>query len=167
VSQQEYSRLFEREHDGVYSFTEYRSAGDWLQSGSLFGWHDRFAYAVDAYYRTQNGVRPNEDLESRTLLASLKVQAARNDEVYFEIRQHEFESGDLLQYEDPSRARTRLRVRERQEPIVALGYQHRWSDAWRTLFLFSRLDDTLHLSDIAAPQVLVRRNTAGRLTGIP
>jgi tetratricopeptide (TPR) repeat protein len=166
VSQQEYSRLFQREHDGIYSLTEYRSPGDWLQSGSVFGWHDRMAYAVDAYYRTQNGFRPNEDSESRTLLASLKLQLAPDDEIYFEIRQHEFESGDLLQYEDPSRARTRLRVRERQEPIVALGYQHRWSDSWRTLFLFSRLDDTLNVSDTAAPQVLVRRNQDGRLISL-
>ena len=37
VSQQEYTRLFDRDHFGVASSTEYFSNGDWIQQGSQYG----------------------------------------------------------------------------------------------------------------------------------
>src|SRR5439155_2876707 len=37
ISQQEYSKLFERDRLGVASSTEYLSRGAWVQSGAQFG----------------------------------------------------------------------------------------------------------------------------------
>jgi len=63
ISQQEYSRLFEGDHMGVSSSTEYRSGGDWFEKASQYGNSGNFGYAFDAEYRLQNGDRPNNDLE--------------------------------------------------------------------------------------------------------
>ena len=63
VSQQEYSKLFERDRLGVSSSTEYFSAGDWRQIGSQFGTFGNTSYALDTLYRNENGHRVNNDLE--------------------------------------------------------------------------------------------------------
>src|SRR5204863_3059512 len=52
VSQQEYSRLFERNRVGVVSSTEYRSNGDWEQGGALYGIFNNTAIAFDGFYRS-------------------------------------------------------------------------------------------------------------------
>src|SRR6185436_3433200 len=59
ISQQEYSRLFERDRLGVVSRTEYFSSGDWVQSGAQYGVSDNFSYSAEAFYRSENGQRPN------------------------------------------------------------------------------------------------------------
>jgi len=58
VSQQEYSKLFERDRFGVALSTEYLSRGDWVQSGAQYGNVGNFGYAVDTFYRSENGQRP-------------------------------------------------------------------------------------------------------------
>ena len=58
LSQQEHLRFFEPRALGMSSFTEYRSGGDWLQAGSVFGTVAGMSYAVDTLYETQSGDRP-------------------------------------------------------------------------------------------------------------
>ena len=60
-------------------------------------------------------------------------------------------SGDLLQHYDPADANPGLRVRDRQEPVLAAGYHHQWVPGSDTLFLYSRLNDTLNVVDPAQP----------------
>src|SRR6185295_19015307 len=55
ISQQEYSRLFERDRLGVVSDTEYLSRGAWTQSGAQFGTLDNFNYSVEGFYRSDPG----------------------------------------------------------------------------------------------------------------
>src|SRR6185436_2779116 len=61
ISQQEYSKLFERDGLGVSSSTEYLSRGAWLQSGAQYGTFGHSSYSFEALYRSDNGQRPNDD----------------------------------------------------------------------------------------------------------
>jgi hypothetical protein len=69
ISQQEYSPLFERDRLGVVSSTEYLSRGAWTESGAQFGTYENFGYAVEGFYRTDNGQQVNNDVEQRQLSA--------------------------------------------------------------------------------------------------
>ena len=154
ISQQEYSRLFASQGLGVFSQTEYFSSGDWIQNGSQYGLIGKSSYSIDASYRTEQGQRPNNDLEQLNLAARFKQQITEKDSLFFQISYFDSESGDVAQYYDqhaqiagalhPS---TTLRVTEKQEPNLLLGYHHEWSPGNHTLVLGGRFDDTLTLRD--------------------
>lgn len=61
VSQQEYSKLFERDRFGFASSTEYLSRGDWIQSAAQYGMFGNMSYSLDGYYLSENGQRLNND----------------------------------------------------------------------------------------------------------
>jgi tetratricopeptide (TPR) repeat protein len=154
ISQQEYSRMFDRDHFGVFSGTEYLSSGDWAQSFSQYGVIDRSSYSLDAFYRTENGQRPNNDLEQLTLAARVKQQITEKDSVFFQALYFDSESGDVAQYynqyntvADVPGPSSTLRVQEHQEPTLLLGYHREWAPGVHTLFLGGRFDDTLSLKD--------------------
>src|SRR5437867_4964369 len=84
VSQQEYSRLFERNRLGLVSSTEYRSNGDWQQGAAQYGLYNQFAYAVDVFYQSLNGWRANNDLDQLTWSPQLKYQVTPNDSLYLQ-----------------------------------------------------------------------------------
>jgi Tfp pilus assembly protein PilF len=154
VSQQEYSKLFASDGFGVFSSTEYLSSGDWIQSGSQYGFFGNTSYSLDAYYRTEQGQRPNNDLEQLSLAGRFKQQITDKDSIFFQASYFDAESGDVAQYYDqhgqiagaphPS---TTLRVTEKQEPNILLGYHREWSPGNHTLFLGGRFDDTLTMRD--------------------
>ena len=143
VSQQDYARLFERNRLGISSQTEYFDNGDWVQSASQYGAYGQVAYAVDTYYRSENGARPNNDLEQLQLSAQFKAQITPADTVFFQAEYFNQESGDIIQYHDQRSAVRTLRVKEEQLPNLFLGWHHEWSPESHTLFLASRLDDAL------------------------
>jgi tetratricopeptide (TPR) repeat protein len=154
ISQQEYSRLFASQGLGVFSTTEYFSSGDWIQNASQYGLLGNSSYALDASYRTEQGQRPNNDLEQLNLSARFKQQITDKDSVFFQISYFDGESGDVAQYYDqhaqipgaphPS---TTLRVTEKQDPNLLIGYHHEWSPGNHTLVLGGRFQDTLTLKD--------------------
>jgi Tfp pilus assembly protein PilF len=139
LSQQEYSKLFEQDGLGLISDTEYSSNGDWLQNGTQYGTLGRLSYSFDASYRWQQGQRPNNDLEDRTLSFQIKQQLGPRDTVFVQGLQRVATSGDLLQYYDQSSANPAVRVMETIEPIILAGYHREWSPASHTLFLGSWL----------------------------
>ncbi len=55
ISQQEYSKLFERDGFGVASDTEYLSRGAWTESGAQFGTFGNFSYDFESFYRSDPG----------------------------------------------------------------------------------------------------------------
>jgi len=154
ISQQEYSKLFASDGLGIFSSTDYSSRGDWQQSGSLYGTFGNSSFSIDGFYRTENGFRPNNDLEQMNVAARFKQQITDKDSVFFQISYFDSESGDVAQYYDqhaeipgalhPS---TTLRVTEKQDPNLVLGYHHEWSPGNHTLFLGARFQDTLTLRD--------------------
>lgn len=164
ISQQEYSRFFAGQRFGVFSSTEYLSSGDWLQSGSQYGIFGNSSYSLDAYYRTEQGQRPNNDSEQLSLSGAFKQQLTAQDSVFVQVGYVDLESGDVAQYYNqdgtlagvPAPSRT-LRVSEKQEPNVLLGYHREWAPGSHTLFLAGRFDDTLTLNDESARPLYLER----------
>ncbi len=156
VSQQEYSRLFEQNGVGLVSATEYASRGDWVQSAVQHGEFGHTGYALEETYRSQNGERPNHDQEQLTLSFRLKHDFTPHDSLYFQLIHYDAEAGDLAQYYDPTFANPTLRVRERQEPLLLVGYHHEWSPGIHTLALAGRLQDTVELTNASAGTLFFR-----------
>jgi outer membrane receptor protein involved in Fe transport/Flp pilus assembly protein TadD len=152
ISQQEYSEFFEGNHLGVFSSTEYRSSGDWSQAGSQYGVIGTTSYSLDASYRSENGQRPNNDLDELFFAGRFKQQFTPHDSVFLQVSWLNFESGDLSQYYNQRMADPTLRVKEKQEPNVIAGYHHEWAPGNDTLLLAARFDDTLTLRS-SAPQI--------------
>ena len=166
VSQQEYSKLFERDRLGISSSTEYLSRGDWLQTASQFGTFGNSSYSLDLHYRSDRGERPNQDLEALTGWASFKQQLTPKDTVFFQSVYYDFKAGDVAQYYDPSEASTTQRITEKQEPNVFAGFHHEWDPGVHTLFLFGRLDDTFTRTDSANPVRFLNKSAAQQTTRV-
>ena len=166
MSQQDYVRLFEQDGFGISSSTEYRSHGEWIQSGSQYGRFGRMSYALDAYYRSDNGQRPNNDLEHLQISAQVKYQITPQDSVFLTAEYFNQESGDVAQHYDPATANTGLRVKETQEPNLFVGYHREWSPGSHTLFLAGRIQDSLTLVNPDAQPLFMRIFTNGAITRV-
>ena len=142
VSQQEYSKLFERDRLGFTSSTEYFSHGEWVQSVAQYGLWGNTSYAAEGYYHTDNGHRPNNDLHQLTTVLNLKQQMTPKDSVYVRAYYYENESGDVNHYYDEASASAGLRTRETYQPSVLAGLHHEWNPGSHTLFLAGRLENT-------------------------
>jgi len=147
VSQQDYSKLFASDGLGVFSKTEYFSRGDWVQNGSQYGTFGSSSYSLDAFYRTENGFRPNNDLDQLELDLRFKQQITAKDSVFLQVGYFSSESGDVAQYYNQDSASKTFRAKETQEPNLLVGYHREWSPGNHTLALFSWIDDTLKLGD--------------------
>ncbi len=158
VSQQEYSRLFDRDRLGLSSSTEYFSAGDWRQEATHFGVFGGTSYAIESSYRSHSGRRPNEDFDQLTVSAMAKQQLTLQDSIYLQGVYYDAHSGDVAQYFDPASAHLQLRTHESQEPILIAGYHREWQPGVHTLVLASRFQDTLRLTD-PEHAILVRGRT--------
>jgi tetratricopeptide (TPR) repeat protein len=166
VSQQEYSRLLERDRLGLSSSTEYLSNGSWLQAGSQFGTFGNSAYAIDTLFRTDRGWRPNEDVEQLTVSPKFKQQLTAADSIYLQAIYYDFAAGDVAQYHDFARAHARLRIKESQEPILIGGYHREWSPGNHSLILFGRLQDTFEVTDPDQTALILSRSDSGQLRGV-
>ena len=158
VSQQEYSHLFESDHLGLSSSTEYRSDGDWHEQASQYGVSGNFAYAFDAEYQLQNGARVNNDSEQTAYNIKVKEQLTPRDSLMLHVQTYNSGFGDTAQYynQDGSIAglpepSATFRATETEKPNVFIGYHHEWSPGSHTLFVGARLNDTFAYSDPNAP----------------
>jgi Tfp pilus assembly protein PilF len=151
VSQQEYSKLFERDRLGVSSSTEYLSRGAWVEHGAQFGTFGNSSYLFEGLYRWDPGQRPNNDFESRDLRLHLKQQATARDTFYLRGIDYEAEAGDVLQHPKPSLASHTLRTKETQRPILHAGYHHEWNPGLHTLLLVGRLSDDFGVTNRLHP----------------
>lgn len=160
VSQQEYSRLLERNRLGLSSTTEYFSNGLWTERGSQFGTLGNFGYALDAEYRGDPGFGANTDQERISLYAKAKWQLGLNDSLFAQVNYNRYDSGDTRQLYDPNTASTGFRSKEEQAPNVFAGWHHQWSPGQDTLLLVSHLDDRFSYADTnSIIPVLRRANT--------
>jgi tetratricopeptide (TPR) repeat protein len=151
VSEQEYSRLFEADHAGVASSTEYRSNGDWEQSGVQYGTFGNTSYAVDALYRSLNGYRINHEVEQLTLNARVHQQITPADSVFVQATYYDATAGDVAQRYDAGEVHQHLQTHETQEPLLVAGYHHQWSENVHTLLMAARFQDTYHVQDTEQP----------------
>jgi hypothetical protein len=159
ISQQEYSRFFVADGMGVFSQTEYQSSGAWMENASVYGLFGDTGFAFDTSYRTDDGQRPNNDVEQLNLSLRLKHQVTAQDSFFFQVGYMNMESGDLSQYYDQASASSTVRVEETQEPNLVAGWHHEWSPQSHTLILVARFDDTLTIAD-SDPNLLWLRTSA-------
>ena len=167
VSQQDNTRLFSGDHFGLYNSTEYSSRGDWVQNASQYGHMGNTGFAFDEYYRSQNGWRPNNDLNNLNFSATFKQQLTPQDSLYFEVNYSDFSSGDVLQYYDQNSASPTLRIKETQTPNIFAGYHREWSPGVHTLLLVGRLQDSFSQTDPSANVMITTKNlSTGQIVGV-
>ncbi len=164
ISQNEYAKLFEQDGAGVSSETQYLSGGDWRQNASQFGHYGSFGYALDVFYQSENGQRPNNDLEQVSISLATKFEVSAKDQLLLLASWYDYESGDVSPRYDPADAQMGLRVREVQEPLLTAGWLHRWNQEHVTLALFNHADDTLNVTDPAQSVLLLGKNAAQQVT---
>lgn len=130
LSRNEYSALFERDGLRFASETQWTSQGDWLQHAAQAGQYGRFAYALDARYRSETGARPNADFEQLALTATVREQLGAADGLLIQATATT-RSGDVIPRYDPANAirtcgieRRRTSRRDRLEPRMAPRASH-------------------------------------------
>jgi tetratricopeptide (TPR) repeat protein len=155
VSQQEYSRLFERDGFGLSSATDWYSSGDWRQRAAQHGTFGDFSYSLEMALATQNGFRPNNDFYQLNYSATVKQQITPRDSLFLQASFLDFESGDLRQYYDQDDADRNLRVEESQTPNWFAGYHHEWGPAAHSLVLAGRLQDDFQFTTSGAERLTV------------
>jgi tetratricopeptide (TPR) repeat protein len=165
ISQQEYSRFFERDRIGVVSGTEYRSSGDWLQVGAQYGIIGNSSYSLEAVYQSANGDRPNNDFEQRLLDARFKHQFTPSDSAFIAISEYKGSGGDLAQYYDQRTAARAFRFKEEQEPFITLGYHHEWGPGRHTLAVANWLHTDVAFHNPAQPTLLITERD-GAIAGL-
>jgi len=166
VSQQEYSKLLEADGIGGSLITDWRSSSELRTTASAFGTHGSVSYGLDAYYRNDDGDRPNSDIELKELYGQIKWQATPDDIIYFLGKWSAQDQGDLFENYDNQPLSADFRFEENQEPGLLLGgWNHRWRPGSNTLMLAGRLAATQHLSDRGARQLLVLRDNRGLQPG--
>lgn len=166
ISHQEYSALFEGDRQGLFSRTWYDSSGDWVEEFSQYGTIKNFMYAVDLFYRDQDGWRPNNDLRQAQVSGRFKYQLTPQDSLWFQAAFYNAESGDILQYYNPADANRGLRIEEEQHPNLFVGYHHEWQPGVHTLFLATWLTDTVTATNPFAPVFTLNRSAAGVVTNV-
>ncbi len=166
VSQQEYTRLFDRDYFGVASSGEYFGNKDWNLQGTAYGRSGPVDFAVEGFRRDQNGQRPNNDLEVEGVAARFRGQLTSKDKIYFEAQRVSLESGDVAQYYDQSSASRTLRLKEDQDLNVIAGYHREWASGIHTLLLGTRIEDDFRYSDPFLFIPLFRDDNAGNVNRI-
>lgn len=165
VSQNEYSKLFERDRLQFRSSTEYTSVGTWHEIASQFGTFGNMSYALDVDYRSEAGFYPNSDTRQLSLYGKIQQQFSPSDTGFLLINHNDYESGDMRQYYDPYNTRTGasqgFRSTERHEPNAFLGWHHEWAPGQHTLLLAGRLDAALEFSDTNGVIPVVSRPSPG------
>jgi hypothetical protein len=163
VAQNEYSKLFERDRLGLVNRTTWTGNGDWLQQSAQFGQFGNVAYALEGYYRSEQGQRANNDLEQRSATLTAKIQAGPDDGLFLQATVYDAESGDVLQRYDPDMAIAGMRLRERQEPMAHVGWHHEWRPGVHTLFLVSPWNATQSYNNPSNTVPWLLRNPAGQV----
>ena len=161
VSQQEYTHLFDRDSYGFSSSTEYLSRGAFSQYLAHYGTQGNFSYALESDYNWDPGQTPNGSQESRQFSLKIKEQLTPNNGLFFEILDFHQDSGDLSQRYNPALAHLGFKTREKQEPSVLAGLDHKWSEHQHTLLLASVFNDNLAAADPNGSSYLFKSSLPG------
>ena len=141
VSQQEYTRLFDRDGLGFFSASDYWSRGAWRQDAVQYGSFAGTSWAVEGIYQSDPGQAPNAGFTQRYYTAKIKEQVTPQDSFYLEAQKSTLSGGDLALHYDPATTVAGQTVRDQQSPGLLLGYHHEWSPESHTLVLVSHLND--------------------------
>ncbi|MEA3208276.1 MAG: hypothetical protein QOE70_1333 [Chthoniobacter sp.] len=177
ASEQEYSKLFEKDGFGINSVTTYFSTGEVRETGSQYGTSGNVSYALDAEYQYNDGLRPNNRISRFESYGSFKLQLGPQDTMFFQTKIGDLETGYLFQHYDqrevetivrnnfgtivsiPNRAALTFDFSERQDPALLLvGWHHEWSPGNHTLLLGGRLENRQRLTADDVEVDVVARN---------
>lgn len=166
VSQQEYSKLFERDGFGLSTVTEAFSTGELRETASQFGTFGNLSYSLDAQYFYDNGLRPNSGISRTEAYATVKLQLGPHDTLFLQTKFGDLQNGDVFQRYDQrevsrpgNRAAQTLDFRELQDPaLILLGAHHEWSPGNHTLLLLSRLANDQVLTVDGINSLVLTRN---------
>jgi len=147
LSQQEYTRLFDRDSAGVVSTTDYLSRGAWREQGAVYANVGRTSASYDALYLTDPGQRHNSDLDLLAQSVRFRQQIGPSDHLFGQALWSHSEGGDLAPRYDPNQINRGVRVEETQEPIALAGYRHEWSPGQETLVLGAYGRDRLEVDN--------------------
>ncbi len=164
ISQQEYSRLFERDRLGLNTTTEYRSDGRFREMASQFGTFGNTGYALDLDYARNEGIRPNNRLSNIDWYAKIKHQFTPQDSVLLLTEYFDFDSGDNFQRYDPTQFNPGFRFTESQQPNVIAAYHREWQPGVHTLLLAGRLVNDQRITDATNRTLVYTTNLAGQIT---
>jgi Flp pilus assembly protein TadD len=147
ISQQEYTRMFERDGLGFDTFSQYRSDGQFWEITSQYGTFGRTSYSLDLDYSHNEGYRPNDDLSRIEWFTQIKQQLSPQDTVLLLTKYEDFQSGDNRQLYDKNSADPRFRFDEYQAPQLVGLYHREWAPGIHTLVLVDRLVNEQTFSD--------------------
>ncbi len=163
ISQQEYSRLFERNRAGLTTDTSYRSDVRWKELASQYGRIGNTSWALDLDYEHAHGIRPNNDLNRIEWYTTVKQQLTPQDSILLLTKYQDYHSGDNFQYYDPAQARPNFFYDETQTPIILGGYHREWSPGSHTLFLAGHLENDQKFGDKTVPLPILFINDMGQV----
>jgi tetratricopeptide (TPR) repeat protein len=164
ISQHEYSRLFNVNRPGLTSRTEYRGNGDWFQDGAVMGAWRGFSASVEGTYRSENGQRPNNDLEHWQASAATRQGVTSQDTVFLQAAVSGSTGGDLRRVYDPAEGDRSLRFEEQAAPVLLAGYRREWTPENHTLALAGWVDAELSQSTAFQPILLLGSGPGGEVT---
>ena len=108
VSQQEYSKLFEKDGVGISSIFDYRGDGHVSETVSQYGTSGNVGYALDASYQFAKGTRLNNKFSALDYTGTFKLQISPADSLLVLVQSGDVRNGDVFQYYDPKSASSRL-----------------------------------------------------------
>jgi Tfp pilus assembly protein PilF len=166
VSQHEYSKLFERDGLGFFSSSEYLSHGEWLQSAVQYGTFRNSSYALETFYHSDHGNRPNNDLEQWATVLSLKQQLGPQDSVYLRLNYYDSDYGDVNHYYDQRNANPGLRTAETYPPSLLAGFHREWSPGNHTLVLAGRLENEASVNNPSQGTLFFDRGFGSQINAV-
>lgn len=162
VSQQEYTRLFDRDSYGFSSSSEYLSRGAFNQYAAQYGTQGKFSYALESQYNWDPGQTPNGSQETKQVTFKLKQMLTPKDGLFFEIQDARQDRGDTAQYYDPAnQANPVYKAQEKGEPNLLVGLDHQWSEHQHTLLLASFFNDQVSQSNPDTTSYLLKSVNSG------
>ncbi len=166
VSQQDYSQLFDQNHVGVASDSEYLSRGAWYQSGAVYGVYDNFSVNFEGDYTSDPGQRANAGVDNRFYDLSLKYQVTPKDSLFGSVQWSYVDSGDTAEnYQNASDLTAVAKQGQNADvPTAEIGYHHEWNPGNHTLFFAARADSDLSYYDSYAPAPLLGIDSS---SGVP
>ncbi len=183
VSEQEYSKLFERDGLGFSTLTNYSSQGELREIASQYGTLGNLSYALDVDYHYSNGIRPNNRFSRFDAFATIKLQVTPRDTLLFQTNLGDLETGNVFQQYDPDEvsfltlnfvrpdgSKKKIKVLntpaktydfdESQDPAtMLLGWRHDWNPGQQTVLLVGRLANRQSLAQDERGVANAIRNT--------
>jgi len=181
ISQQEYSRMFERERLGFATTSDYRSDGQYREVASQFGSVGRLSWSFDVDAQHNDGVRANNELDRVEWYSQVKFQLTERDSIFLLTKYQDYHSGDNFQYYDPGLKisvtnfftgavttnrpfRRDFSFDEEQKPIALGAYHREWAPGIHTLAIGGRLINDQRFKDKTVPLLVLSLDPLGNPT---